>query len=577
MGKTPIDSTRLPIGFSRMKLELAGFRTVQDVFNNLIFFSDAHNYILPEIGNLPEDMVFVQGETTDMELPGLDYLGSETVKDFLMDRNEVTNKEFKRFVDAGGYKNKKYWKFPFIKGDSVLTWESAMSRFKDKTGRLGPAAWEIGDYPEREDDYPVSGVSWYEAAAFAEFTGKSLPTIYHWNIAALIWASSEIVPLSNFNSKSSVAVGSSKAMNRFGIFDLAGNVSEWCFNGISQNDRRFILGGDWDDPGWTFTDPLARPPFDRSIINGFRCIKYLDININQDQLEDKIKLNFRDYSDEKPVSDEAFSHFLRLYEYDRSPLNEKVEYTKTEKDWVKQKIILDAAYGTEKMILYLFLPKDVQPPYQTVIYFPGSTAINSRSSEMSLEFLVDFLPRDGRAVAYPVYKSTYERGDNLKTDYQDETNFYKEHVIMWVKDVCRSLDYLETRSDIDTSKLAYYGGSWGAVISPIILAVEKKIKAAILRGGGLAFEPVLPEADPFNYLPRVKIPVLMLNGRYDFFLPVESSQKPFFKWLGTPVSQKVIHRYESGHDVPRINRIKETLAWLDHYLGSARKQESATN
>ena len=58
-----------------------------------------------------------------------------------------------------------------------------MDRFKDPTGRTGPATWEAGTYP-MDRRYPVPGVSWYEAAAFAEFAGKSLPTIYHWYTAA---------------------------------------------------------------------------------------------------------------------------------------------------------------------------------------------------------------------------------------------------------------------------------------------------------------------------------------------------------------------------------------------------------
>ena len=566
VGNTPIDSVRFPLGFSRIKLEMKGYRTVNDVFNNLIFFPNNYNYVLPEPNSIPDEMVYIQGTTSAIDLPGLGYLSAERINDFLMDRFEVTNKEYKYFVDNSGYKNKKYWKYPFIKGDTILSWESAVARFTDKTGRYGPATWEVGNYPEGEDDYPVTGVSWYEAAAYAEFRGKSLPTIYHWNLAALIWASSEIIPLSNLNGKRTVPVGSQHAMNRFGTNDLAGNVREWCFNKSSRDAQRFILGGGWDDPGWAFMDPYAKPPFDRSPSNGFRCIKYIEAN-DKSQLAKDIELGFRNYFKEKPVSDESFSHFLQLYKYDKTPLNAKIEYSKEDKDWVKQKITFNAAYENERMMAYLFLPKNTSPPYQTVIYFPGSTTLHNPSSENSMEFLIDFLPRDGRAVMYPIYKSTYERGDDLKSDYQDETIFYKEHVIMWAKDLSRSIDYLETRDDLDKNKIAYYGGSWGAVISPIMLAVEKRIKVAVLRGAGLAFESVLPEADPFNYLPRVDIPVLILNGRYDFFFPLESSQKPFFNWLGTPADKKVIHRYESGHGVPRTERIKETLAWLDHYLG----------
>jgi formylglycine-generating enzyme required for sulfatase activity len=124
-------------------------------------------------------MVLIQGKTSSIDLPSLSNLNAEKVNNFLMDCYEVTNKEYKHFINSGGYTNKKYWKYPFVKDDTVVSWESAMSQFTDKTGRNGPSTWELGNYPEKEENYPVSGISWYEAAAYAEFSGKSLPTIYH--------------------------------------------------------------------------------------------------------------------------------------------------------------------------------------------------------------------------------------------------------------------------------------------------------------------------------------------------------------------------------------------------------------
>ena len=59
-----------------------------------------------------------------------------------------------------------------------------MGRFRDKTGRPGPSTWELGSYLDGQADVPVSGVSWYEAAAYAAFAGKSLPTAFQWRAAA---------------------------------------------------------------------------------------------------------------------------------------------------------------------------------------------------------------------------------------------------------------------------------------------------------------------------------------------------------------------------------------------------------
>ena len=76
----------------------------------------------------------------------------------------------------------------------------------------------------------MSGVSWYEAAAYADWAGKSLPTVYHWNQAAFTLASGEIVPLSNLRSDGPAPVDSLDAMHRYGVLGLAGNVREWIFN-----------------------------------------------------------------------------------------------------------------------------------------------------------------------------------------------------------------------------------------------------------------------------------------------------------------------------------------------------------
>ena len=55
-----------------------------------------------------------------------------------------------------------------------------MARFRDATGRTGPSTWELGSYPDGQADFPVAGISWFEASAYARFAGKSLPTLYHW-------------------------------------------------------------------------------------------------------------------------------------------------------------------------------------------------------------------------------------------------------------------------------------------------------------------------------------------------------------------------------------------------------------
>jgi len=219
------------------------------------------------------------------------------------------------------------------------------------------------------------------------------------------------------------------------------------------------------------------------------------------------------------------------------------------------------------MSAYLFLPRGVTPPYQVVIFFPGAGVLYLRSSKELELGTFDFLQRGSRAVIYPIYKGAFERGDRLKAAYPTETALYKEHVIMWAKDLARSIDYLETRTDIDTSRLAYFGYSWGGYLGALVPAVEKRIKANILYVAGLPPQHAFPEVDPINYVTRVTQPTLMLNGELDYYFPREISQRPMFELLGTPPADKKWLLFPGAHSVPRTEMIKESLAWLDRYLG----------
>jgi pimeloyl-ACP methyl ester carboxylesterase len=226
---------------------------------------------------------------------------------------------------------------------------------------------------------------------------------------------------------------------------------------------------------------------------------------------------------------------------------------------------MDAAYAGDTLLVYLYLPKRGMKPYPVVVYFPPGAAIHDFAPQNLQVRSIDFVIKSGRAVLYPVYKGTYQRSDSLKSDTQDSTNFYRDHVLMWAKDLSRGIDYLETRSDVSTDKLAYYGLSWGGALGGLLPAVEPRIRVSILVVAGLDFPRVRPEVEPLNFLPRVRIPTLMLNGRYDFFFPVKSSQIPMFRLLGTPAERKRQVIEEGSHFFPRARMIQEILDWLDRY------------
>jgi dienelactone hydrolase len=242
-------------------------------------------------------------------------------------------------------------------------------------------------------------------------------------------------------------------------------------------------------------------------------------------------------------------------------------------DWIQEKVSFDAAYDNERVTAYLFLPKRFSPPFQTVIYVSGLPAITQGSSgkiDQCWEFerYVSFMITNGRAVLFPVYKGTFERGNMtyLGLVLDPSSHQYQDYFIKIVKDFRRSIDYLETRSDVDRTKLAYLGFSLGGEYGPVISAVDDRVKVNVFIVGGFRGAK-RPEVNPANYARRVKTPTLMLNGRYDVFYPYETGAKPMFDRLGTAAGEKDLKLYETDHFVPRNELIKESLAWLDRFLG----------
>ena len=578
LGITPVEARFASRLWHRVRFEKDGFRSLEHTAHLYRSWVRAE---LPWIwlggltvrldgeDVLPEDMVRVRGGRHTLRSPGLEHVDPVTVGDYFIDKHEVTNRDFKRFVDAGGYEDPQYWADRFSREGQGLSWEQARDHFMDGTGRPGPSTWEAGDYPEGQDEYPVTGVSWYEADAYARFVGKHLPTIYHWNRAAETYTSDAVVPFSNFDGAGPAAVGEYPGLGAWGTYDMAGNVREWCSN--ASGDDRYILGGGWNDEEYHFVDAYTQPPFDRSPTNGFRLVQYLD-EPDLASAARPIERPFRDFYTEEPVSDEVYPTYLAQFAYDPLPLEAVIERSdSTSPDWIRETVTFDAAYGDERVIAQLFLPRNVRPPYQSVVFFPGSGAIFLTSSEEMSTGSIDFVIKSGRAVIWPVYKGTFERGDALDSDYPDETVFYKDHVIMWAKDLSRSVDYLESREDIDAGQLSYYGVSWGGAQGGLMVAVEPRFKAAVLFVAGLTFQRSLPEVDPFHYLSRITTPVLMLNGEHDFFFPRETSQEPMFALLGTSPEHRRYVVYPGSHFLPRPQLIRETLDWLDRYLGPVRE------
>ncbi len=557
LGVTPLEHIRLPFGLLRWRLTKPDYETLE-VARSL---EDVDFRLAPASAVKPH-MVFVPGGPLALESTGR----SVTLPDFWLDRCEVTNRQYLAFVDAGGYRDKEYWRVPFVRDGRQLTWEEGMAELRDRTGRPGPSTWELGTYPEGKGDLPVGGVSWYEAAAYAAWAGKQLPTAYHWYRAAGAFGIfSEILMTSNFSGKGPVTVGSLGGLGPYGTYDMAGNVKEWCWN-ATTGGRRYLLGGGWNEPAYMFRDEDAQPPLERLPTYGFRCMAQ-DAPLAP-HLTARIETFQRDPSTLKPVGEDLFQAYRQLYDYDRTPLDPRVESTNDSNPaWREERVSVRAAYDDERLPIYLFIPRSVQAPYQAVVFFPGSNAMATLSSHHLALTLADFLVRTGRVLVYPIYKGTYER----RGTGPHGRNELRDIMIERGKDIRRTVDYLDTLSDIDSSKIAFYGLSYGAQLGPLFLAIEPRFETGVLFSGGFETWDMPAEADPVNFAPHVTVPVLMVNGREDFDLPYATAQVPMFRMLGTPAADKRHVVFEGGHIPAHPEQaIKAVLDWLDDHLGPVR-------
>jgi hypothetical protein len=271
----------------------------------------------------------------------------------LVDRHEVTNEEYKKLMQ--GVK-REFWKQPF-RGRESRSVGGRGSALPRRDGLPGPS-WELGS--GKASKHPAAGVSWFEAAAYAEFAGKAPPSTT--GIGLQTWASMLIVPGQlPWGGPSRSERG---AVSGSGTTDMAGNVKEWCWNETGRG-KRFILGGGFGEPTYMFIDQDAQSPWDRKANYGFRCVKLPAPP--PEVAARRIEAAFRDFSKEKPVSEEVFRAFRGLYAYDKGDLHARVEETETTEDWTHVTVSFNAAYGGERVIAHLYLPKDAAPPFQTVV------------------------------------------------------------------------------------------------------------------------------------------------------------------------------------------------------------------
>jgi len=593
VGTSPISNLRIARGEYILEIEKDGYIKSERSISGAILHVGNLTVVPPPISIqqklftstlMPSQMVFVPGSEYRLVAWARPTDTRVQLDDYFIDRYEVSNREYQEFINGGGYLKKQYWKYPFVKDGKTLSWEEAVSQLKDHTGLAGPRSWTNQNFPEGKADYPVTDVTWYEAAAYAEFKGKQLPTIFQWEKAArdgrvsplgnympwgLFYPGDAIEGRANFDNKGTLAVDSLPfGMSPFGAYNMAGNVSEWTMNDSSEG---FIAtGGAWGDPSYTFAQYGTFPGFYSSNKRGFRCIMNVP-GVTRDQGAARIEITH-----EIPVykisSDETFAGLAKSYRYENTPLEAQVIEVKETEEWRREKITFNGA-NHQRAIAYLYLPKNYPNPSQVINVVPAADVSGGlRSLSASIEDrLVPFV-KSGRAVFGVVLEGYIERLRPAGYVPPDpRTAEFRDLIYNRITDIRRGLDYLATRNDVDMHRMALYAPSAGAHLGLILAAVEDRYTAVVFQGAGVLPEEVnnVPEGNPINFAPHIRAKLMVIHGRYDEDTPLKTQAEPLFKILHEP---KRLVLYDGSHVPSTELYVTNVNAFLDETLGPVRRE-----
>lgn len=592
---TPLSKFEIARGDYVVSVEKEGYvpfrRTYSDRAYGTVDAPITHPSVPLEIKLTPiaddrEGMVLVRGG--NYRLAATRRPTDELVKldDYWIDKCEVSNREFKEFVDAGGYRNERYWTHEFVKDGRPLSRAEATRELVDSTNLPGPRHWSNQTFPEGQADHPVVGITWYEAAAYAAYRGKSLPTIFQWEYAArfkweLLRGSSFNNPFgvtmpwglhhegwtigrANFSGDGTVPVGSFEfGMSPCGCYDMAGNVAEWCLNNTSEG---FIAsGGSWASipSAWGFFG--IYPGFRSSDEVGFRCV------VNSPGATGDQGAKSIDLCDEvphyTPAPEAEVRKLLAHYNYDIAvPLDARVIDLVETNEWWRESIEYRGANG-ERAFAYLYLPKHFPAPHQVIHILPaGSVTYRQRTVPQLIEAEYREFIRAGRAVFAVVLRGYLGRERPIGwADPDSDDVEYVEMMADHVVDLRRGLDYLRSRSDLDPERIAYLSASHGGILMALP-ATEPRYGAAIFVGDGVGKWDLRGHSavSGINFAPLIDGPKLLVHGLYDESAPLKTVAEPLFELLQQPKNLRVYdgaHKPDSTYLVPTVNK------WLDGTFG----------
>jgi hypothetical protein len=263
----------------------------------------------------------------------------------------------------------------------------------------------------------------------------------------------------------------------------------------------------------------------------------------------------------------VFARLASAYRYEKGPLDARVEQTVETAEWKRERITFNGANGA-RAIAYLYLPNHVRRPLQVIQLLPGGDVTSGfRSLPDSMEDRIAPFVRAGRAAFGVVLEGFIERLNPAGYVAPPlDTVEFSELTIARITDLRRGLDYLETRQDIDSTRIAALAPSAGSILGLVIGAFDQRYRTFIFVGAGIpaTYRTIAAAANPINFAGSIRAPKLLLQGRYDEDTPLRTATEPLFKLLAEP---KRLLLYDGGH-VPSVEvTMSNTSGWLDEQMG----------
>ncbi|MBN1294206.1 MAG: alpha/beta fold hydrolase [Candidatus Latescibacteria bacterium] len=276
-----------------------------------------------------------------------------------------------------------------------------------------------------------------------------------------------------------------------------------------------------------------------------------------------------------PVGGEAYEMIVQSYSYDKEiPLNAKVVETTNMDNCKREKIVFDGVRDG-RVPGYLAIPKTGKPPYPCIILLHGHTGNKDEWWQDDSFYgggLVTkaFLP-EGYAVL--ALDAQYHGERKANNEFESPNMLHKrgwyarsiEMIIQSVTEYRRAVDYLETRPEIDSSRIGVHGYSMGGMMAYLLTAVEPRVKVTVscVTWNWNIDNPKYNLIAPQNFAQGVgNRPFLMMMGRKDPILPFEAAER-LYKLIEKPNTRFL--SYDSGHRLPD-EYITESLLWFKSHL-----------